>query len=439
MGPSFIAAGSLVIAAIGAAGARRAGARRAAAVVRRAKDHLNLGTIGHVDHGKTTLSAAISLCLASNQTADDVKLKTYEEIDNAPEERARGITINASHIEYETETRHYAHVDCPGHSDYVKNMITGAAQMDGGILVISSPDGPMAQSREHILLAKQVGVPKLVVFLNKCDIMDDEELLELVELETRELLSKYGFPGDDVPFHQGSALSALEHMKDNPSTNKGDNEWVDKILDLMDTVDSYIDLPPRDDAKPFLLAVESVFTISGRGTVATGRVEQGVVKKGDAVEVLGRGKKPLNTVVTSIKMFNTELEEGPAGYTVGVLCRGVERDAISRGQVICAPGATKTHTKFKASVYLSKKEEGGRSNPIIPGYQPVFYFRTCDVTGSIKTMAGKDGGEVKMAMPGDDLNIECELIVETPIETGMRFAMREGGKTIGQGLVTEAI
>jgi elongation factor Tu len=410
---------------------------RAAAIVRHAKDHVNLGTIGHVDHGKTTLSAAISLCCGQFSTTDDTKQKSYEEIDNAPEERARGITINASHIEYETETRHYCHVDCPGHADYVKNMITGACQMDGGILVISAPDGPMAQTREHILLSKQVGVPGLVVFINKADVMDDEELLELVELETREMLSQYGFPGDDIPFLTGSALQALEAMKAKPDTKKGDNEWVDKVLELMNTVDEYIALPERATDKPFLLAVEDVFSIAGRGTVATGRVEQGVVKKGDDVEILGRGKKPLKSVVTGIKMFNTELPEGPAGYTVGVLCRGIERNSVMRGQVICAPGATSVHSKFKANIYLSKKEEGGRSNPIMPGYMPVFYFRTCDVTGKIETMASSDGDAVQMGMPGDDVTIQCELIAATPIEKGMRFAMREGGKTIGQGLVLE--
>ena len=311
--------------------------------------------------------------------------------------------------------------------------------MDGGILVISSPDGPMAQTREHILLSKQVGVPKLVCFMNKVDVMDDEELLELVELETREMLDQYGFPGDDTPFVQGSALQALEAMKENPGIKKGDNKWCDKILELMETVDEYIDLPPRENDKPFLLAVEDVFSISGRGTVATGRVEQGIVRKGDEVEILGRGKKPQKSVVTGIRMFNTDLPEGPAGYTVGVLCRGVERSAILRGQVICAPGATSTHTKFKANVYLSKKDEGGRSNPVMPGYMPVFYFRTCDVTGKLETMVTSDGNEVQMAMPGDDITITAELIAETPIEEGMRFAMREGGKTIGQGLITECM
>jgi len=407
--------------------------------VRRAKDHVNLGTVGHVDHGKTTLSAAISLVCSQFNDSVDTKQKSYEDIDNAPEERARGITINASHIEYETVTRHYCHVDCPGHADYVKNMITGACQMDGGILVISSPDGPMAQTREHILLSKQVGVPKLVCFMNKVDVMDDEELLELVELETREMLDQYGFPGDDTPFVMGSALQALETMKSNPGTKKGDDKWVDKILELMEMVDEYIDTPPRDTDKPFLLAVEDVFSISGRGTVATGRVEQGIVKKGDEVEVLGRGKKPVKTVVTGIRMFNTDLPEGPAGYTVGVLCRGVERAGIMRGQVICAPGATSTHTKFKANVYLSKKDEGGRSNPVMPGYMPVFYFRTCDVTGKLESMQSSDGADVQMAMPGDDISVACELIAGTPIEVGMRFAMREGGKTIGQGIITETL
>jgi len=398
---------------------------------------VNLGTIGHVDHGKTTLSAAISLCCASFSESDDTKQKTYEEIDNAPEERARGITINASHIEYETDTRHYCHVDCPGHADYVKNMITGACQMDGGILVISAPDGPMAQTREHILLSKQVGVPNLCVFINKIDMMDDEELLELVELETREMLSKYGFDGDDIPFHMGSALQALEACKAKPGIKKGEDPWVDKVLDLMETVDSYIQLPERATDKPFLLAVEDVFSITGRGTVATGRVEQGIVKKGDEVNILGRGKKLQKTVVTGIRMFNTDLPEGPAGYTVGVLCRGIERANIMRGMVICAPGATSTHTKFKANIYLSSKDEGGRANPVMPGYMPVFYFRTCDVTGKLVTMASSDGDAVQMGMPGDDITVECELIAETPIEKGMRFAMREGGKTIGQGLIVE--
>lgn len=437
--------GALALAAAGASVSVTASrqqkrqASRAAIVSRRAKDHINLGTIGHVDHGKTTLSAAISLCCGQFSTSDDTKQKSYEEIDNAPEERARGITINASHIEYETEKRHYCHVDCPGHADYVKNMITGACQMDGGILVISSPDGPMAQTREHILLSKQVGVPKLVCFMNKVDVMDDEELLELVELETREMLSQYGFPGDDTPFIQGSALQALEAMKSNPGIKRGDDKWCDKILELMDTVDEYIPTPERDDDKPFLLAVEDVFSISGRGTVATGRVEQGCVKKGDEVEILGRGKKPLKSVITGIRMFNTDLTEGPAGYTVGVLCRGVEKNACVRGQVICAPGATSTHTKFKANIYLSTKDEGGRNNPVMPGYMPVFYFRTCDVTGSISSIASSDGNEVQMAMPGDDVTCSCELIASTPIEKGMRFAMREGGKTIGQGLIVETM
>jgi len=401
-----------------------------------AKDHINIGTIGHVDHGKTTLSAAISMVCSQFCTNTTTKTKSYEEIDNAPEERARGITINASHIEYETEKRHYCHVDCPGHADYVKNMITGACQMDGGILVISSPDGPMAQTREHILLSKQVGVPKLICFMNKVDVMDDEELLELVELETREMLNQYGFPGDDTTFVKGSALQALEAMKANPKTKRGDDKWCDKILELMDAVDTEVEMPPRETSKPFLLAVEDVFSISGRGTVATGRVEQGCVKKGDEVEILGRGKKPQKSVVTGIRMFNTDLNEGPAGYTVGVLCRGIERDNIMRGQVICAPGATSTHTTFKANIYFSKKDEGGRSNPIMPGYMPVFYFRTCDVTGKIDKMATSEGKEVQMAMPGDDVTCEVELIAGTPIEKGMRFAMREGGRTIGRGLIT---
>jgi len=428
-----------VAAAATAVGLSKRRQAQRSAVVCRAKDHVNLGTVGHVDHGKTTLSAAISLVCGQFSTSDDTKMKSYEEIDNAPEERARGITINASHIEYETDNRHYCHVDCPGHADYVKNMITGACQMDGGILVISSPDGPMAQTREHILLSKQVGVPKLVCFMNKVDVMDDEELLELVELETRELLSQYGFPGDDIPFIQGSALQALEAMKSNPALKRGDDKWCDKILELMDTVDEYIPTPARENDKPFLLAVEDVFSITGRGTVATGRVEQGLVKKGDDVEILGRGKKPQKSVVTGIRMFNTDLTEGPAGYTVGLLCRGIEKGAVMRGQVICAPGATSTHTKFKANIYLSKKDEGGRSNPVMPGYMPVFYFRTCDVTGKLEKLASSDGNEVQMAMPGDDVTVECELIASTPIEKGMRFAMREGGRTIGQGLIVETM
>jgi len=435
--------GAMALATAGAAGFYGASSRgkksRAAAIVRQAKDHINIGTIGHVDHGKTTLSAAISLVCGQFSTSDDTTKKSYEEIDNAPEERARGITINASHIEYETETRHYCHVDCPGHADYVKNMITGACQMDGGILVISSPDGLMAQTREHILLSKQVGVPALVCFMNKVDMMDDEELLELVELETREMLSQYGFPGDDTPFIQGSALQALEQMKKDPGTKKGDDKWVDKILELMETVDEYIPTPERETDKPFLLAVEDVFSISGRGTVCTGRVEQGIVKKGDEVEILGRGKKPQKSVITGIRMFNTDLPEGPAGYTVGVLCRGIDKDAVFRGQVICAPGATKTHTKFKANIYFAKKDEGGRSNPVMPGYMPVFYFRTCDVTGKIEGMVSSDGNEVQMAMPGDNITCTCELIAGTPIEKGMRFAMREGGRTIGQGLIEETM
>jgi elongation factor Tu len=297
----------------------------------------------------------------------------------------------------------------------------------------------MAQTREHILLSKQVGVPKLVCFMNKVDVMDDEELLELVELETREMLSQYGFPGDDVPFLQGSALQALEAMKGNPDMKRGEDKWVDKILDLMDTVDEYVDLPERSTDKPFLLAVEDVFSISGRGTVATGRVEQGIVKKGDEVEIIGRGKKVQKTIVTGIRMFNTDLPEGPAGYTVGLLCRGVARDDISRGQVICAPGASKTHTKFKANIYLANKDEGGRSTPVMPGYMPVFYFRTCDVTGSMNNMKSSDGADVQMAMPGDDVTCDCELIAGTPIEKGMRFAMREGGRTVGQGLIVDTM
>lgn len=400
-----------------------------------AKDHINLGTIGHVDHGKTTLSAAISLSMAHYSAAEGVTTKSYEEIDNAPEERERGITINASHIEYETETRHYSHVDCPGHADHVKNMITGAAQMDGGILVISATDGPMAQTREHILLSKQVGVPKLVIFINKCDVIDDEELLELVELETRELLDGYGYDGDEATCVQGSALMALEAMKKNPATKKGDDEWVDRIYQLMDAVDSQIEMPERDTEKPFLLAVESTFTISGRGTVATGRVEQGKCKKGDQVEIVGGGHSVKKSTITGMKMYGTDLDEGSAGYTIGVLLRKLNRSDVHAGQVVCAPGTTKVYKKFKANVYLSSQDEGGRSKPLMPGIAVSFYFRTCDVTGTITGFTSADGEDVAMAMPGDNITIECVLMTETPMEVGMRFAMRETGKTIGRGVV----
>eukprot|EP00929_Paragymnodinium_shiwhaense_P077897 TRINITY_DN4022_c0_g1_i1.p1 TRINITY_DN4022_c0_g1~~TRINITY_DN4022_c0_g1_i1.p1 ORF type:complete len:516 (-),score=132.91 TRINITY_DN4022_c0_g1_i1:194-1741(-) len=418
---------------------RHSASQRAAAVVRQAakqKDHINLGTIGHVDHGKTTLSAAISMTLAK---FSETGTKSYEEIDNAPEERKRGITINASHIEYETETRHYSHVDCPGHADYVKNMITGAAQMDGGVLVIAASDGPMAQTREHILLSRQVGVPKLVIFINKCDVVDDEELLEIVELETRELLSSYGYDGDAVEVVKGSALKALQAMQANPACVKGDDQWVDRIYELMETVDKEIELPERNMDKPFLLAVESTFAISGRGTVATGRVEQGVVKKGDKVEVLGRGEDPKKTVVTSIKMYGTDLAQGEAGYTVGCLLRGLSRSDVHAGQVVCAPGATKTYKTFKANVYLSSKDEGGRGNPAMPGFNCSFYFRTCDVTGTITGFISPDGAAASMAMPGDNVTIECTLQTDTPMEEGMRFAMRECGKTIGRGIVDSVI
>lgn len=432
----------VAVAAAAAAGASRAANKtrtssRAAAVVMRAKDHINLGTIGHVDHGKTTLSAAISMCMSA--FGDDTKQMSYEAIDNAPEERKRGITINASHIEYETANRHYSHVDCPGHADYVKNMITGAAQMDGGILVISATDGPMAQTREHILLSRQVGIPNLVVFINKVDIVDDEELLEIVEIETRDMLTQYGFPGDDIIVCKGSALSALEAMKDNPGCKKGENKWVDYIHELMETVDKEIAIPPRETDKPFLLAVESTFAISGRGTVVSGRIEQGKVQKGDKVEILGRGYKATKTTITSIKMYGTDLDVGEAGYTVGCLLRGVARDEVHAGQVVCAPGATKTYTKFKANIYLSTKDEGGRATPAMPGFASSFYFRTCDVTGTITSFTSAEGEEVQMALPGDNLQIECELLTDTPMEVGMRFAMRECGKTIGRGVVDSVV
>ena len=393
----------------------------------RSKPHVNIGTIGHVDHGKTTLTAAITMSLAA---AGKAQARKYDEIDAAPEEKARGITINTAHVEYETEGRHYAHVDCPGHADYVKNMITGAAQMDGAILVVSAADGPMPQTREHILLSRQVGVPHIVVFLNKSDMVDDEELLELVEMEVRELLSAYKFPGDDIPFVKGSALKAVEAMTANPGTQRGSNEWVDKIWALMDAVDAYIPDPVRETDKPFLMPVEDVFSITGRGTVATGRIERGRVKVGDEVEVIGYSDTR-KVIVTGVEMFRKLLDEGLAGDNVGVLMRGIGKDDIERGQVLAKPGSIKPHTKFKGEVYVLTKEEGGRHTPFFPGYKPQFYVRTTDVTGSITLPAG-----VEMVMPGDNITMDIELITPVAIEEGMRFAIREGGRTVGAGVVT---
>jgi len=392
----------------------------------RNKTHVNIGTIGHVDHGKTTLTAAITMSLAATGKAEARK---YDEIDAAPEEKARGITINTAHVEYETEKRHYAHVDCPGHADYVKNMITGAAQMDGAILVCSAADGPMPQTREHILLSRQVGVPYIVVFLNKADMVDDAELLELVEMEVRELLSSYNFPGDDIPVVAGSALKAVEQMSANPKTQRGENEWVDKIWALMDAVDSYIPDPEREIDKPFLMPVEDVFSITGRGTVATGRVERGRVKVQEEIEIIGFGDTR-KAVVTGVEMFRKLLDEGLAGDNIGVLLRGIAKEDIERGQVLAKPGSIKPHTKFKAEVYVLNKEEGGRHTPFFPGYKPQFYIRTTDVTGSITLPQG-----VEMVMPGDNIQMEIELITPVAVEEGMRFAIREGGRTVGAGVV----
>jgi len=394
----------------------------------RTKPHVNVGTIGHVDHGKTTLTAAITFSLAA---VGQASAKKFDEIDVAPEQKARGITISTAHVEYETAARHYAHVDCPGHADYVKNMITGAAQMDGGILVISAADGPMPQTREHILLARQVGVPKLVVFLNKSDMVDDEELLDLVELESRELLSMYEFDGDNIPFIRGSALKALEAVQANPKITRGEDKWVDKIWELMDAVDSYIPTPERQVDLPFLMPVEDVFSITGRGTVATGRVERGKVKVGEEVELIGFGETK-KTVVTGVEMFRKMLDEGLAGDNVGLLLRGVNKEQIERGQVLAKPGSIKPHTKFTANVYVLKKEEGGRHTPFFPGYRPQFYIRTTDVTGSIKF-------DQEMVMPGDNVVMNIELIAPVAIEQGMRFAIREGGRTVGAGVVDKIV
>ncbi|XP_027123058.1 elongation factor Tu, chloroplastic [Coffea arabica] len=401
----------------------------------RKKPHVNIGTIGHVDHGKTTLTAALTMALASMGNSTP---KKYDEIDAAPEERARGITINTATVEYETENRHYAHVDCPGHADYVKNMITGAAQMDGAILVVSGADGPMPQTKEHILLAKQVGVPNMVVFLNKQDQVDDEELLQLVELEVRELLSSYEFPGDDIPIISGSALLALEALLANPGIKRGENQWVDKIYELMDAVDSYIPVPQRQTDLPFLLAVEDVFSITGRGTVATGRVERGTVKVGETVDIVGL-KDTRNTTVTGVEMFQKILDEAMAGDNVGLLLRGMQKVDIQRGMVLAKPGTITPHTKFEAIVYVLKKEEGGRHSPFFSGYRPQFYMRTTDVTGKVTQIKNDKDEESKMVMPGDRVKIVVELIVPVACEQGMRFAIREGGKTVGAGVIQSII
>jgi len=401
----------------------------------RNKPHVNIGTIGHVDHGKTTLTAAITNVLASQGKA---KAQAYDEIDGAPEEKERGITINTAHVEYETDKRHYAHVDCPGHADYVKNMITGAAQMDGAILVVAATDGPMAQTKEHILLAKQVGVPALVVFLNKKDMVDDEEILELVELEMRELLSSYDFPGDDIPVVAGSALKALEYIQAGNKAVRGEDEWVDKILDLMDAVDESIPEPEREIDKPFLMAVEDVFSITGRGTVATGRIERGKVKVGEEVEIVGI-KDTRKTIVTGVEMFRKLLDEGMAGDNVGLLLRGVQKEEIERGMVLVKPGSITPHTKFEGEVYVLKKEEGGRHTPFFAGYRPQFYIRTTDVTGQITAFTADDGTNVEMVMPGDRIKMSAELICPVAIEQGMRFAIREGGRTIGAGVVSKIV
>jgi len=399
----------------------------------RTKPHVNIGTIGHVDHGKTTLTAAITMALAASTGG---AAKGYADIDSAPEEKARGITINTAHVEYETATRHYAHVDCPGHADYVKNMITGAAQMDGAILVVSAADGPMPQTKEHILLAKQVGVPNIVVFLNKEDQVDDDELLELVELEVRENLSNYEFPGDDIPVVAGSALLALEDLTENPSLRAGDSDWVDKIYTLMDNVDQYIPTPEREMDKTFLMAVEDVFSITGRGTVATGRVERGVVKVGETVELVGLAETR-QTTVTGLEMFQKSLDSAMAGDNVGILLRGVQKEDVERGMVIAAPGTITPHTKFDSQVYILTKEEGGRHTPFFEGYRPQFYVRTTDVTGKIEAFRADDDSEAQMVMPGDRIKMEVELIQPIAIEKGMRFAIREGGRTVGAGVVLE--
>ena len=391
----------------------------------RNKPHVNIGTIGHVDHGKTTLTAAITMTLANRLPSNINQVVAFDQIDKAPEEKARGITISTAHVEYETEKRHYAHVDCPGHADYVKNMITGAAQMDGAVLVVAATDGPMAQTREHILLARQVGVPRIIVFMNKCDMVDDEELLDLVEMEIRELLSKYEFPGDDIPIIRGSAYQALQ----DPS-----GQWGDKIMELMDAIDSYVPDPVRDIDHPFLMPVEDVFSISGRGTVATGRVERGIVKVGDTVEIVGLTTEKRQVVVTGVEMFHKQLDQGQAGDNVGLLLRGVQRDEIERGQVLAKPGTITPHTKFTAQVYVLTKEEGGRHTPFFNNYRPQFYFRTTDVTGLVSLPK-----DVEMCMPGDNVEMTIELITPVAMQEGLRFAIREGGKTVGAGSVVKII
>ena len=397
----------------------------------RTKPHVNIGTIGHVDHGKTTLTAAITMVLASKGSAEKMR---YDQLDKAPEEKARGITINTSHVEYQTDGRHYAHVDCPGHADYVKNMITGAAQMDGAILVCAATDGPMPQTREHILLARQVGVPYIVVFLNKCDQVDDEELLELVEMEVRELLSEYGFPGDDTPIVKGSALKALEFAAANEADAIANSADCKCIFELMDAVDSYIPTPERESSKPFLLPVEDVFTISGRGTVATGRVERGIAKVGDPVDIVGIKKEKMTSVITGLEMFRKSRDEAYAGDNVGALLRGIDRTQIERGQVIAKPGSVQPHTEFSGQVYVLTKEEGGRHTPFFNNYRPQFYFRTTDVTGTIKLPEG-----VEMVMPGDHVTIDVTLITPVAMEENLRFAIREGGRTVGSGVVSKIV
>ena len=389
----------------------------------RTKPHCNIGTIGHVDHGKTTLTAAITAVLADRLGMEPAV--PFDQIDKAPEERERGITINSAHVEYETEKRHYAHVDCPGHADYVKNMITGAAQMDGAILVVAATDGVMAQTREHILLARQVGVPAIVVFLNKCDMVDDPELLELVEMEVRDLLNEYEFPGDEIPVIHGSALKALEDPK---------SEWGDKIMELMDAVDSYIPIPPRDNEKPFLMPIEDIFSITGRGTVATGRIETGVVHTGDEVEIVGLGEEPKKTVITGVEMFRKILDEGEAGDNVGLLLRGIDKKEIKRGQVLAKPGTIHPHEKFQAEIYVLKKDEGGRHTPFHNHYRPQFFLRTLDITGEITLPEG-----VEVVMPGDNVTINVDLIYPVAINVGLRFAIREGGRTVGAGQITKIL
>ncbi|MFZ2147543.1 MAG: elongation factor Tu [Sedimentisphaerales bacterium] len=402
----------------------------AKAVFERTKPHINIGTIGHIDHGKTTLTAAITMRLAHN--AGGGNIKRFEDIDNAPEERERGVTINTAHVEYETPKRHYAHVDCPGHADYIKNMITGAAQMDGAILVVAAGDGPMPQTREHILLARQVNVPKIVVFLNKVDVVDDPELLELVELEIRDLLNKYEYPGDDIPIIKGSALAAME-------CEGKDDEACKCIDELMEAVDNYFPLPEREVEKPFLMPVEDVFSIKGRGTVGTGRVERGKIHTGEEIEIVGLAEETRKTVVTGVEMFNKTLNEGQAGDNIGVLLRGVEKKDLERGQVVAAPGSITPHTKFQAEVYVLTKEEGGRHTPFFAGYKPQFYFRTTDVTGSVLALMSREGKSAEMCIPGDNIAMEVEIIAPIAMEEGLRFAIREGGRTVGAGVVTKIL